>query len=175
MKPLMLALLFLTFSSATVSAVCDYESDYVIDDSLTKSSWDERLIQEKTYINKPVKSKIGSFRLQISGGILEKQYIRTYTHVCSTAIASHFSYSEEIEERGSRREAATKVTVIFPNNYEIEVDHYTLSPEHIITMKGIKEIGPFSPVNELPDAEAILVVGKHKLSAEDYKKLQGAL
>lgn len=174
MKPLMLAILFFTLTSTTAFADCEYQSDFIIDDSLTTAGWDERLIEEKAYVNKPVKSKIGNFRLQISGGILEQQYIRTYTHVCSSDNASQFRYSEELEERGTRREAATQVTVIFPNSYEIEVDHYELSPEHIITLKGIKEIGPFSPVNELPDAKAIMVVGKHKLSAEDYKKLQAA-
>jgi hypothetical protein len=174
MKPLMLAMLFFTLTSTTAFAICEYQSDYIIDDSLTTASWDERLIEEKTYSNKPVKSKIGNFRIKISGGIREMQYIRTYTHVCTSGSSSQFSYSEEVEERGSRREAATKVTVMFPNSYEIEVFHHELSPKHIITMKGIKEIGPFSPVNELPDAQAILVVGKHKLSAEDYKKLQAA-
>lgn len=171
-----LAALILTLSCASAAAAkCDSWEDYQLTESTPE--WQNTNIRPDTYVDRKVKSKIGTFRLQVKGGIYERQLVETEKYVCANDHGgSSYRYGDEyIHDRGDRWEEATQIHVTFPNGYEMSVYSSEFNSNQFeITFEGLKEHGPFAPQGVLSNSATILKVGEMKLSADDYQKLKKA-
>ena len=164
--------LFVCFSTTALAAACEEEEDFSFKEKQTR--WEFVLLQQKTYVNHVVTSQIGEFRLQVVGGIYQYQQFEFDQYVCNLGpMGDCYRYTQkEFRKEDPAEEEVTGILVIFPNDFQIKITKEDLkNTKYQITTQGLKENSPFAPKGVLSAKDAILVIGKLKLSTEDSNRL----